>query len=245
MSRILLLARKHFCQNIRSGHPANSHLWWSMKLLERLSAACRTMNFAKSTEACDSAWVEVYLRFHRQQEGKWVHPDPLREPAVERFLTDLAVRRKLAASSQSQALCALVFFYREVLGVPLGRLLAIRAKRPERLPTILSADEVRRILAILDGARVAQTFGCEYDDDLYARVATRSLWRRESDRPTVIFCAHPRDFPKSKNPRRCDVTRNSRRARSDAKRSRLDAKVSRLDAKRSHSVDFRSHSVDF
>ena len=67
-----------------------------------------------------------------------------------------------------------------------------------------------------------------------------------SDRNAIFTCVRdPREFAKSNNRRRSDVSRNSRLARSDAKRSRLDAKVSRYDAKRSHSVDFRSHSVDF
>ena len=105
-----------------------------MKLFEQLAAACRTMNFAKSPEECYSAWVEDSLRFHKRRAGKWVHPDGLREEAIEAFLTHLAVERKLAASSQSQAMCALVFFYREVLGQPFGRISAFRAKRPERLP---------------------------------------------------------------------------------------------------------------
>lgn len=121
-----------------------------MKLLERLAAVCRTMNFAKSTEECYCAWIERYLRFHRARAGRWVHPEELREPAAEAFLTDLAVKRQLAASSQSQALCALVFFYREVLGAPLGQLKAVRAKRPERLPTVLSPDEVRQLCGELD-----------------------------------------------------------------------------------------------
>ena len=80
-----------------------------MKLLEQLAATCRTMNFAKSTKECYSAWVEDYLRFHRKRAGEWVHPDRLREEAVEAFLTHLAVERNLAASSQSQPKCATPF----------------------------------------------------------------------------------------------------------------------------------------
>jgi integron integrase len=107
------------------------------------------MNFAPTTEHCYWRWIADYLRFHRDRAGDWVHPDSLREPHVEAFLTDLAVGRKLAASSQSQALCAIVFLYGEVLKQPLGSLSAIRAKRPERLPTVLSHQEVGRILAAL------------------------------------------------------------------------------------------------
>ena len=102
------------------------------------------------------------------------------------------MRRKLAASSHSQALCALVFFYREVLGVPLGRLSAIRAKRPERLPTILSADEVRRILAILDrhpthGLLAGLLYGCglRVSEGCTLRVMDLDFQRRQ----ILIRCA--------------------------------------------------------
>ncbi len=79
------------------------------------------MNYAKATEESYTAWVLDFLRYHRDQAGRWIHPDHLRESAVEQFLTHLAVDRRQAASSQSQALCALVFLYREVLGQPLER----------------------------------------------------------------------------------------------------------------------------
>jgi integron integrase len=121
-----------------------------MKLLEQVAAACRTMNFARSTEECYTAWVEHYLRFHRRKRGVWVHPRDLREGDVEAFLTHLAVDRRLSAGSQTQALCALVFLYKSILRAPLGTLTAVRAKRPERLPTVLSVSEVRRLLAVLD-----------------------------------------------------------------------------------------------
>ncbi len=126
------------------------HLGRDMKLLDQVAAACRTMNYAHATEKCYTAWVEDYLRFHKRRHGDWVHPKHLREPDVEAFLTYLAVERQLAASSQTQALCALLFLYRAVLRQPLGRLSAFRAKRPERLPTVLSVEEVTRVLTVLD-----------------------------------------------------------------------------------------------
>lgn len=136
-----------------------------MKLLDQLAAACRTMNFARATEACYLAWVEDYLRYHRRVAGQWVHPQHLREAAVEAYLTHLAVDRQLSASSQSQAMCALVFLYRAVLRAPLGRIAAFRAKRPERLPTVLAPDEVRRVLDVLgrhpvNGLLARLLYGC-------------------------------------------------------------------------------------
>jgi integron integrase len=121
-----------------------------MKLLDQLVVACRTMNFAPSTEQCYLDWVADYLRFHKDQSGDWIHPRELREPAVEAYLNHLAVVRRLAASSQSQAMCALVFLYRAVLDEPLNRIASVRSKRPETVPTVLSLDEVRRVLALLD-----------------------------------------------------------------------------------------------
>ena len=114
-----------------------------MKLLDQLDAACRTMNFAQATRVCYRHWVVDYMQFHRRRAGAWVHPRELREEAVEAYLSFLAVRRELSASSQSQALCALVFLYKAVLQAPLGRIAAFRARRPERLPTVLSVMEVR------------------------------------------------------------------------------------------------------
>jgi integron integrase len=127
-----------------------------MKLLEQLDAACSTMNFAVATRECYHHWVVDYLQFHRQRAGRWIHPTELRESAVEAYLTGLAVQRQLSASSQSQALCALVFLYRSVLKSPLGELSAVRAKRPERLPTVLSVAEVRRLLDRLSARPVLQ-----------------------------------------------------------------------------------------
>ena len=78
-----------------------------MKLLDQLDAACRTMNFASATRECYRRWVEDFLRFHFHRAGRWVHPNDLRELGVREFLSSLAIERQLAASTQSQAMCAL------------------------------------------------------------------------------------------------------------------------------------------
>jgi integron integrase len=122
-----------------------------MKVLDRFIMACRTMNYAPATERCYHDWVADYLRFHKDLNGDWVHPNQLREPAVEHYLNDLAVVRKLSASSQTQAFCALLLFYKVVLDQPLERIVAFRGKRPDMVPTVLSPDEVRRVLMVLDG----------------------------------------------------------------------------------------------
>lgn len=86
------------------------------------------------------------MRFHHDRSGESIHPNDMGEPDVEAFLTHLAVNRRVAESTQNQALGAILFLYRHVLEKELGSLDAVRAKRPKRLPTVLSKDEVRRLL---------------------------------------------------------------------------------------------------
>ena len=94
-------------------------------------------------------WIRRYILFHRKQ-----HPHEMGKPEVEAFLTDLAVRCKVAASTQNQALNALVFLYRHVLERELEWLDGVqRAKRPARLPVVLTRAEVAEILARLDGVQ--------------------------------------------------------------------------------------------
>jgi integron integrase len=117
-----------------------------MKLLESVHVACRTMQYAPATEEVYTRWIVEFLEYHKGRRGHWVHPGELREPDVEAFLSDVVVRRNLAGSSQTQAMCALLFLYRHVLKAPLGELSAVRSKRPETLPSVLSAREVRVVL---------------------------------------------------------------------------------------------------
>jgi hypothetical protein len=79
---------------------------------EPFAAACRTTNFKVATETCYRNWIVDFLQFHRLPDGTWVHPAVLRAPGVEAYLSELAVRHELSASSQSQAMYALVFFKR-------------------------------------------------------------------------------------------------------------------------------------
>ena len=84
----------------------------------------------------------------------WVHPCDMTSTDVEPFLTHLAVRRQVSASTQNHALNALVFLYRDVLRSELGDFKAVRARRPIRLPTVLSPAEARRVLLAMDPAGV-------------------------------------------------------------------------------------------
>jgi hypothetical protein len=79
------------------------------------------------------------------------HPSSMGGPEIEQFLTDLAVNGHVAASTQNQAFNALLFLYGQVLGLELPRLDAVRAKRPQRLPSVLDPHEVRRLLDAVQG----------------------------------------------------------------------------------------------
>jgi integron integrase len=123
-----------------------------MKLIQRVEEVCRVRRYSPRTAQAYTHWIERYLKAVRVRDGRWRAPEELGAEDVEWFLTGLATKRRVSASSQNQALNALVFLYREVLGVDLGRFDAVRAKRPKRLPTVLSVDEVGRVLATLSGA---------------------------------------------------------------------------------------------
>ncbi|MBI1337584.1 MAG: tyrosine-type recombinase/integrase [Phycisphaera sp.] len=110
----------------------------------------RVLHYAYDTEQAYVRWVERYLLYHREKAGRWVRPEELGEAGVEAFLTYLAVGRKVAGSTQNQALNALVFLYKQVLGIELGAFSAQRAKKPQRLPTVLSTAEVTRLLTAMD-----------------------------------------------------------------------------------------------
>jgi len=84
-------------------------------------------------------WIKRYIYFHGVR-----HPSEIGDPDVEAFLTHLAVKENVAASTQNQALSALLFLYRQVLHKDLGAIDALRAKKPKRLPTVLTKEEVRR-----------------------------------------------------------------------------------------------------
>ena len=132
-----------------------------MKLLERVDLVGRRERLAPSTIDAYSAWIRQYLRFASARLGRWEHPAKLGTSDCEAFLNDLVVGRRLSASSQNQALNALVFLYSHVLEntIPqdhLGKFALLRSRRPRRIPTVLSADEVRRLIEAIDPARISR-----------------------------------------------------------------------------------------
>jgi len=116
-------------------------------VLQVMRDRLRARHSAYRTEQSYLAWVRRYLRFFRGR-----HPRDLGEDDINRFLTFLATDRHVSASTQNQALSALLFLYREVLDQPLPRIAdVVRARRPKRLPVVLSSAEVLMVLAHLHG----------------------------------------------------------------------------------------------
>lgn len=127
--------------------PASSPPGPARALLDRLRERIRSRHYSPHTERAYVAWVSRYVLFHRRRD-----PAAMAEREVGEFLSHLASRQHVAASTQNQALSALLFLYDSVLGRPLARLAGVvRARRPKRLPQVLSREEVRRVLAHLHG----------------------------------------------------------------------------------------------
>lgn len=125
-----------------------------MTLLDRCKAVAARRHLAGSTVRCYAGWVEDFIRWTGGRHGRWRHPRELAAEDVEAYLNELAVVRRVSASTQNQAICALVFLYRQVLGDELGdghlgRFAAERARRSTYLPTVLSPGEVTRVLSAM------------------------------------------------------------------------------------------------
>lgn len=150
------------------------------RLLDRVREACRLRHFSLRTERTYVHWVRRFILYHGKR-----HPREMGASEVEVFLSHLAVDRRVAASTQNQALSALLFLYREVLGVELPWLDGlVRAKRPARLPVVLTAAEVRALLANLEGsawlaANLMYGSGLRLMETMRLRVKDVDLARRE------------------------------------------------------------------
>jgi integron integrase len=144
-----------------------------LKFLDQCREVMRFKQFSRRTEETYLQWIRRFILFHRKKalprppgEGQsgvhgvsrptagwvWRHPKDMGEAEVRAFLTDLAVKRGVVAATQNQALNALLFLYREMLGVEMGWVDGFeRAKRSQRVPIVLSQAEVRGLLGQLSG----------------------------------------------------------------------------------------------
>lgn len=129
---------------VREGGPPAPH---RPRLLDAVREALRVRHYSRRTEHAYVGWIRRYILFHGKR-----HPAQMGAAEVSRFLSSLAVEGRVSASTQNQALAALLVLYGQVLGVQLPWLdELVRAARPARLPVVLSRDEVRGVLLALHG----------------------------------------------------------------------------------------------
>ena len=117
------------------------------KLLDRVRAVMRQKHYSMRTEESYISWIKRFVYFHNLR-----HPDEMGAKEITAFVSALATEQNVSASTQNQALCALVFLYKQVLEREPGEFEnIIRAQRPKRLPVVLTRDEVKRVLEKLSG----------------------------------------------------------------------------------------------
>jgi integron integrase len=171
----------------------------ALTLLEVVRSRIRARHYSLRTEKAYVFWIRRFVRFHAMR-----HPREMGAPEVEAFLTHLAVDAKVSASTQNQALAAILFLYRDVLEVTLPWMgSVVRAKPSAHLPVVLTRDEVQRILAQLAGtpwlvASMLYGSGVRLQECLQLRVKDIELARGElvvrdgkgaKDRVTVLPAA--------------------------------------------------------
>ena len=166
------------------------------RLLDQVRDAIRLRHYSLRTEASYLQWIKRFILFHNKR-----HPRDMGEQEITAFLTHLAVDKNVAASTQNQALSAILFLYKEVLGQELGWLdSVVRAKRSVRVPEVLSPEQVHRLLRQLKGvhqlvARLLYGTGMRLmeavrlrvqDVDFHYRQITVRNGKGNKDRVTVL-----------------------------------------------------------
>lgn len=151
------------------------------KLLDQVKARLRLKHYSIRTEDAYVGWIRRFILFHGKR-----HPETMSRVEIEAFLSDLAVMRNVSASTQNQALASLLFLYKEVLGIDLPWLDDVtRAKKPARLPTVLTREETQELLAQITDPEMSLIVGLLYGggmrllEVLRLRVKDVELVRRE------------------------------------------------------------------
>src|SRR3990167_948879 len=112
------------------------------RLLDQVRQAIHTRHYSYRTEKAYIHWIKRFIFFHDKR-----HPTEMGEAEIGRFLSSLATDRHVSASTQNQALNALLFLYHQILEKKIGLIQGVvRAKRPRRLPVVLTREEVKRVL---------------------------------------------------------------------------------------------------
>lgn len=149
------------------------------RLLAELRRQIRLRQYSRRTEKTYVGWVRRFVKFHGMR-----HPRELKSEDVQAFLSFLATDRGVAAATQNQAASALLFLYANVLRLPLERLDVVRPRPPERIPVVLTKDEVAAVLDCMHGvhglvARILYGSGVRLHEALRLRVKDVDLARRE------------------------------------------------------------------
>lgn len=132
-----------------------------LKLLDQVRMALRARHYSRRTEEAYVYWIKRFIFFHGKR-----HPREMGEAEINSFLTHLAVKEQVAASTQNQALAALLFLYRNVLRCTLGEIKdVVRARKPVRLPVVMTRDEVKTVLNHLKGDRWLMAAPAERDTE--------------------------------------------------------------------------------
>lgn len=160
-----------------------THYSAPQKLLDQVRETLHLKHYSRSTEKTYLSWIKRFILFHNKR-----HPQEMGESEIKDFLTYLAIKKNVAASTQNQAFHALLFLYRHVLHKKLQESIqAIRAKRPQRLPTVLGREEARQIIEAMEG----ETRDPDPVMNLYARPQPRRTWPCEA----LWICKKPRGNP--------------------------------------------------
>jgi len=170
------------------------------RLKDQFHEVARFKHLSPRSETAYWEWVVRFLKFHKERAGDWRHPRDLGSRAVTPFLTWLATVRDVSISTQNQALNALLFLYREVLVLPMVAGDFVRVRRAPGVPTVLTQDEVRELLAAMSGtyqlmARLLYGTGMRLLELLRLRVKDVDFARMQilvragkggKDRPTIL-----------------------------------------------------------
>lgn len=167
-----------------------------VRLLDQVRNTIRALHYSRKTEHAYCYWIRFFIRYHRNR-----HPAKMSSQEVSAFLTFLAVNRRVSASTQNQALNAIVFLYRRVLEMPLDDIEnVIRAKRSRRIPVVMSRAEIRQVFRFLQqpyllmaglmygsGLRVMETLRLRIKDiDMERLVILVRAGKGNKDRVTIL-----------------------------------------------------------
>ena len=130
-----------------------------MKLLDQVRSVIRKKHYSIRTEQAYMDWINRYVLFHKKH-----HPKDMGEKEISQFISHLSADRRVASSTQNQALNAIVFLYKRVLNIELGDFgHMVRAKKPQRLPTVMARKEVNQVLSSMPGVNQLMAkllYGC-------------------------------------------------------------------------------------